>query len=194
MTHAGFGERKFQPAEVDGLAVSDDLNFAVHMKMACQRSGAHFRCENFLRLDDMDGVRQSSGVVHLRMVRDDIVYLAGVYDRSYPLEHLVAEGSLDGIDERKFLAQDQVRVVRRALARTIAMEVANVPVDSSDPINIFRNLDCFKTPACHIKTPEKEPPRYIGKYKYTEISFIVLSPVPWLPFISLENILRYPAL
>ncbi len=82
---------------------------------------------------------QSAVVVGLDVVDHDVVDLVERHDALDALEQLGHERHLHRVDERDLvLADDEVGVVGRAVGRLEAVEVAQVPVDRADPVDVRR--------------------------------------------------------
>ena len=83
-----------------------------------------------------------AGVVHLDVVGDEDVDFGGVDHRGDALEELVFERDLGGVDERDLLVQDEVGVVCDARLGGVAVELAGVPVERADPVDVRLDLNC----------------------------------------------------
>ena len=92
---------------------------------------------------DLGHERDAAGMIGLDMARYDVVDFRRIDDALDALEQLRLEAVLHRIDERDFVIEDEVGVIRRAAAGLIAVERAHRPVDGSYPVYIFRDFYCF---------------------------------------------------
>ena len=164
-------ERVVGEEDVVGRHERDHVVRPVHHGGGDEREGAFSDAERFARLDaDIAEVavvsgevfdprarsgidlgvgggfadeRQAATVIGFGVVGDDDVDPGGIDDGGDAGEHLGAEAFFNGIDERDLFVEDEVRVVRGALFRFVAVEVSQVPVDGAYPIDAFTDLHCF---------------------------------------------------
>ena len=135
--HAGVEELQRAPPQRQRLAVGDDLEapgagVEVHRQRLAALGVAH-------QLGLRTGLHdrgQTARVIGLGVVADDVGELSGIDPLGHMGEQLGRIRSLDRVDERRLLVEDQVRVVARATACLVAVEVAHVPVDEADPADV----------------------------------------------------------
>ena len=85
-----------------------------------------------------------AGVVHLHVVGDKHVDLGRVNHRGDALEQLIGEGDLGRVDQRDLLVQDEIGVVGDAGLGSVAVELARVPVERANPVDVRLDLNCGK--------------------------------------------------
>ena len=93
----------------------------------------------FFGVHRRDHLRKGPGVVHLRVVGDDVIDLPRIDDGGDAGHHLLPEGGLHRIDQRDLVREDQIGVVGAPAPRLITMKIPDIPVDRADPPDILRH-------------------------------------------------------
>ena len=90
---------------------------------------------------DFSQRRKAAGMIHLHMVRHDVVNGGGIDDIGDAVDELAGEGLLARVDERNLLVEDKVGVVGASALGGVAVEVALVPIDAAHPEHVGFDLD-----------------------------------------------------
>ena len=90
---------------------------------------------------DFSQSRKAAGMIHLHMVRHDVVDGGGIDDIGDAVDELAGEGLLARVDERNLLVEDKVGVVGASALGGVAVEVALVPIDAAHPEHVGLDLD-----------------------------------------------------
>lgn len=90
---------------------------------------------------DFSQSRKAAGMIHLHMVRHDVVNGGGIDDIGDAVDELAGEGLLARVDERDLLVEDKVGVVGASALGGVAVEVALVPIDAAHPEHVGLDLD-----------------------------------------------------
>jgi len=76
-------------------------------------------------------------MIHLHMVRDDIIDILRVNDLSDMAQHLREEEGLHSIYEGDLFINDEIGVIGSASVGGIPVKTPDVPVDGTNPIDAF---------------------------------------------------------
>ena len=150
MHHARLDKRQFRATEVHRPQVLDRGDVHAHIEVHGQRLGAVSGGEQRLGLQPLDQFRQRAGVIHLRVVADDVLDTLGIDDRSDPRLHLIEAVLLHRVDKNRLVAHDNVGVPGRAPPRHVTVEIADVPINRADPPDLLRHLYSFECVAHHL--------------------------------------------
>ena len=134
--HGNVDERQGAFAQTQTVARIKNLEFPVgDVEKARQRVFA-FRVADDRRVGArLDHCRKRARMVELRVKTDEIVDLFEIDERRDVPFKLSGERRFDRVDKRGFLVANQIRVVRRAEARVVTVEIANVIVYVSDVVD-----------------------------------------------------------
>ena len=119
------------------LAAGLDLDKGPILFVVAEQPGlAHGRAENLFRLDPIDDLGQSPGMIHFHVVGDDIINLGRVHDLGHPGHHLGHEFLFDRVNERDVVVDNQIGVIRGAIFGEIAVKIPNGPINGAHPVNL----------------------------------------------------------
>ncbi len=140
--HPGFDKVHGLRAQADGVAGIDHLQRPV-LAMEVLDDGllAHGRAEDFLWFDQLDHGGQTAGMVHLHMVDYDVVDLGRIHDLVKVMNQVALEAGLHRVEQGDLLILHQKGVVGGALVQGIAMEIAQIPVQGANPVDILLDFN-----------------------------------------------------
>ena len=81
-----------------------------------------------------------AGMVHFRMIGNDILDLRGINDRLDPGQHFIFEGRFDCVNEGNFLGHNQIGIIGAAARGRVTVKITNRPVNRPHPVNMIADL------------------------------------------------------
>ena len=143
--HTGFHEMDVPLADVDDVPGLDHFDGpASGVELGFHETLADGRRDDLLGLAALDELAQGPGVVFFGVVHDDVVDLVERHQLGEAAEHGSGVIVVHRVEHDVLLVADEIAVVGRAARGTaVAVEVALVVVDGSDPENIFRQFNGF---------------------------------------------------
>ena len=111
--------------------------------MIHNRLFAHFRTENFFRLDARHHFRQGTRMIHFHMVDDKVINFFRLGELGDMMEQFTGVALLDGVKKGNLFILDQVGVIGGSLVSGIPMEIADIPVDCTYPVDVRFNFNRF---------------------------------------------------
>jgi len=146
MGHGRIVERQAVPAQVERLALGDDLELPRRrVEVGCQRGAALAVANDGCRRMGPQNFGHRPRMVQLGMVDDHVIQPGGrgsgvrvvlAEHRGHVLQQRVGKLRLDRIHQGGAGVADEVGVVARAAGRIEAVEVADRPVDRADPEDV----------------------------------------------------------
>jgi len=80
-------------------------------------------------------------MVHLHVVDDHVVDPARIDDAADVVEEFAAKRLFDRVEKGHLFIQNEIGIVGGSLVGRVSVEVPNVPIDGSHPIDVFLDLD-----------------------------------------------------
>ena len=137
--HAGFEEGYVALADVQAVAVLDDLD-GPSLGIIDIGHGlvAHGGAEDLFGLAQLHDTGKRAGMILLKMVAHDVVDAFRVGDFGNVPYQRFEFVSVHGIEEHLLFVADEIGVVGAALGgAAVVMEVADVEIDGSDPVDVL---------------------------------------------------------
>lgn len=112
MQHTCFKEGKRFCAKAYIVAgLGNFIGPVILVKVKTQSFFTHLRTDDFLGLNQLDHIRQTSGMIHLHMVHHNIIDFLRINDFTDPGEHIVFHTLFYCIDQCDFLINNEIRIV-----------------------------------------------------------------------------------
>lgn len=141
VNHRCVDERQRILAERDRLTVRDDAEFpAARIRVPAEDLAALRRADDFRVRQHRNHLRHGTRMVLLRMIADQVVDFVQIRQLLNVFQERICRSFLYRVDQSGFLVADQIRIIRRAALRIVAVEVANIPVYETDPVNSREKL------------------------------------------------------
>jgi hypothetical protein len=107
--HSGFNEREGFAPQADIFTGGNDVIGPIFLvKMFQHRLVAHLGADDFFRLDELDHLREATGMIQLDMIDYNVVNFFRICEFANVVDQFVFKGSLYGVNQGRFLVNYQV--------------------------------------------------------------------------------------